>query len=152
MSLFSLKNNRQLISGNELLQTAPPQRIARAEPVQTEGSPKAEKRETIKHNLPSGHEVQIDLDGHEIAVEDTEGNIAVRIRLDSQTPVVELDGAQIRLRSTDKVNVECKEFAVNAEENVHLNAGGHLTIESTEELHINCEMDVRIRAKVIWLN
>jgi phage gp45-like len=92
------------------------------------------------------------LGGNEIEVEDSNGNLAVRIHLNENGPVVELDGAKLQLKSTKAVNVECQEFNVNAENNVYMNAGGHLTLESTEELHINCEVDIRLRAKVIWLN
>ena len=139
-----------MIAGNQILQTVQPSvQLTPQEPVV---KPQEQHAEPIVHDLPTGHQVKIEMDGSEIEVEDPNGSIAVRIKLQEGTPVVELDGARIQLKSTKAVNVDCEEFNVNAEKNVHLNAGGHITIESTEELHLNCEVDIRLRAKVIWLN
>ena len=139
-----------MIAGNQILQTVqPPTQLTPQEPVV---KPQQEDLEPIVHNLSTGHQVKIEMDGSEIEVEDPNGSVAVRIKLQDGSPVVELDGARLQLRSTKAVNVDCEEFNVNAEKNVHMNAGGHITIESTEELHLNCEVDIRLRARVIWLN
>ena len=152
MSSHSLKRNRQLLSGSDLLHQSPQQTIFDTEPAVAVAAESTQTQETIRHQLRTGHQVQIDMDGQEIEVEDPQGNVAVKIRLEAQGPVVELDGARLQLRSTKEVNVACEDFSVNADKNVYLNAGGHITLESTEELHINCEVDLRLRAKVIWLN
>ena len=150
MSVHSLKKNRSMLSGNQILQTAPqPLSMEKMEPVDPNPSV---HNETVRHQLPSGHQVVIDLDGNEIEVEDPGGAVAVRILMNAEGPVVELEGAKLQLKSTKAVNVDCEEFNVNADKNVYMNAGGHLTLESSEELHINCEVDIRLRAKVIWLN
>ena len=151
MSIYTLKKNRSMLAGNQILQslqpTIQPTPTNPVEPVTTEQS-----NEPVYHNLPTGHQITIDIDGSEIEVEDPNGNVAVRIKLEQGAPIVELDGARLQLRSTRSVDVNCEDFNVNAENNVYMNAGGHLTIESTEELHLNCEVDIRLRAKVIWLN
>ena len=150
MSIYTLKKNRSMLAGNQILQSPQPNnQLSPTEPVEKRPE---HSNEPVYHDLPTGHQVTIDIDGSEIEVEDPNGNVAVRIKLEEGSPVVELDGARLQLRSTKAIDVNCEDFNVNAENNVYMNAGGHLTIESTEELHLNCEVDIRLRAKVIWLN
>ena len=149
MSVNSLKKNRKTISGSDLLGSIEKKSAFSENPV---GVPEQPSRKPMTQLLSSGHQVMIDFDGQEIEVEDPKGNVAVKIILEDSGPVVELQGARLSLKSPQAVSIDCEDFAVNAEKDLYMNAGGQLTIESTEELHLNCEMDIRIRANVIWLN
>jgi hypothetical protein len=152
MSSSPLTKNRISLAGDQLLQT-PKKGTAAEHPVLSPSKEKEnEPRAPVTHELATGHQVEIDLDGQEIRVDDPKGDVLVRIYLEASGPTVELQGAKLQLRSTESVDVNCADFKVNAEQDIHLNAGAQLTVESTQELHLNCETDVRIRGKVIWLN
>ena len=146
-----LGKKRITLAGDQLLQSANRGIQPETHPVLTPGRDD-ETLPPVVHDLPTGHQVEIDLDGHEIRVDDPKGDVLVRIFLDESGPTVELQGARLQLRSTESVDVSCSDFKVNAERDIHMNAGAQLTVESTQELHLNCETDVRIRGKVIWLN
>ena len=138
----SLRKNRFSVSGSSLLQTPPQQ------------SPPSPTAKTIPSSipLPSGHSLQIDIDGNTIAIESPKGEPAVQIHLKEDGPVVEVAGARLALKSPKDINVACENFSVDTEKDLYMNANGGIIIESTQELQLNCEVDVHIRANVIWLN
>ena len=116
-------------------------------PVQeTEIPPPAE------HILPSGHGLSINFAESIIDVTTPDGKPTVRIELKPEGPVVEVAGARLSLKSPKDIDVSCENFSVNTEKDLYMNANGGLIIESTQELQLNCEVDIHIRAKVIWLN
>jgi hypothetical protein len=108
--------------------------------------------DTIVRNLSSGHRVEISLDEQIIDVFNIEEKLQVSIRLTDKEPIVQLEGAKIQMKSTTDIDMTCENLHVNTNEDLYLNSKGAVTIDSQEELHINCEMDIRIQGKIIWLN
>ena len=108
--------------------------------------------ENLIQQLPSGHRVECRIGEETIHVFDPNEKLQVSITLTKNGPLVQLEGAKIQMKSASDIDVHCDNLRVHTNEDLHLNAGGELTIESTEELHINCEMDIRMMGKVIWLN
>ena len=149
MNFSTLSHKRVSLSGDRILESPS---IQGDHETLLESPKTVEPIKPIVHNFTSGHQVEMDIDGQEIRIQDRKGQLAVRIELKPEGPVVELEGAKLSLRSPKSVDVHCEDFRVNAQRDIHLNANGQLTIESTNELHLNCEVDVRIRGKVIWLN
>jgi hypothetical protein len=145
MSKKTLRNNRFSLSGNALLQNldqfnqqVPSQETSTAPPTE--------------HILPSGHNLCINFADSIIDVTTPDGTPTVHIELKPEGPVVEVAGARLSLKSPKDIDVSCENFSVNTEKDLYMNANGGLIIESTQELQLNCEVDIHIRAKVIWLN
>ena len=140
----SLRKNRFSVSGSSLLHTPP------ANPSQEPSLPKIDIPQSIP--LPSGHALQIDLEGNNIEIQSPKGETTVQIHLKEEGPVVEVAGARLALKSPKDISVACENFSVETEKDLYMNSNGGIIIESTQELQLNCEVDVHIRANVIWLN
>ena len=144
MTTKSLRNNRFSVSGSTLLHNLQPeQHIPTVE---------SSTQEPQQHTLSSGHKLTIDFAQSIIDVQTPQGAPAVHISLKEEGPVVEVAGARLSLKSPKDIDVSCENFSVQTERDLYMNANGGVIIESTQELELNCEVDVHIRAKVIWLN
>ena len=145
MTTKSLRNNRFSVSGSTLLHNLQSeQHVPTADP--------APQKESQEHTLSSGHKLTIDFEKSIIDVQTPKGAPAVHISLKEEGPVVEVAGARLSLKSPKDIDVSCENFSVQTEKDLYMNAHGGIIIESTQELELNCEVDVHIRAKVIWLN
>ena len=145
MSAKGLTNNRFSLSGSALLHGI--ESTAQIQAPVTDMRPSA-----AQHTLPSGHHLSINFDESIIEVTTPTGDPAVHITLTENGPVVEVAGAKLSLKSPQDINIACENFSVETEKDLYMNSNGGLIIESTQELQLNCEVDVHIRAKVIWLN
>jgi len=141
-----LHSNRFSLSGRSLLQ--------QKETEQHLSAPETEKEHTPpqQHQFSTGHILSLDIAENTLEIHTPEGAPAVHISLKEDGPVVEVAGARLSLKSPKDIDVQCQNFSVNTEEDIYMNSNGGLIIESTQELQLNCEVDVHIRAKVIWLN
>jgi len=146
MSNKILQNNRFSLSGSSLLQN-----IEKEEHIQV---PREEQSPTLPttHQFPTGHTLSISIADNTLEICDQNGAPTVNISLQKEGPIVEVAGAKLSLKSPKDIDVQCQNFSVNTEEDIYMNSNGGLIIESTQELQLNCEVDVHIRAKVIWLN
>ena len=149
MSIKGLKKNRFSLSGSQLLENYKDPTFLESE---TTPQPPQEKPIPARHTLRSGHEVEILLEEEQLNVYSPSGKLSVKIALEEQGPTVEVEGAKLKLQSPQDIDVTCENFSVHANKDLYMNANGGLIIESTQELQLNCEVDVHIRAKVIWLN
>ena len=145
MSTNSLKKNRFILSGSQLLQN-------QEEPTAEYPSKAKTLPPPSTHDLPCGHKLNIDFEHSQIAITAPDGTPSVQIHLHKEGPSVEVAGARLTLSSPKDINVACENFSVDAKQDVYMNAQKNLIIESTQDLQINCEVDVHIRANVIWLN
>ena len=146
MSNKILQNNRFSLSGSSLLQN-----IEKEEHIQV---PREEQSLALPttHQFPTGHTLSISIADNTLEICDQNGAPTVNISLQKEGPIVEVAGAKLSLKSPKDIDVQCQNFSVNTEEDIYMNSNGGLIIESTQELQLNCEVDVHIRAKVIWLN
>ncbi|MEC7986990.1 MAG: hypothetical protein VX278_17610 [Myxococcota bacterium] len=149
MSIKGLKKNRFSLSGNQLLQNIKDPTFLESEEAP---QPPVADAKPARHTMRSGHEVEILLDEDQLMVYSPEGKLSVKIALEEQGPSVEVEGAKLKLKSPQDIDMTCENFSVHANKDLYMNANGGLIIESTQELQLNCEVDVHIRAKVIWLN
>ena len=150
-------SGEQLLSniGSAALSTAPNFSQSDQLPQETEEKSvesTSSKSEILRKSLKSGHELAVDLDGEEVLITNKHGDTELTILMTENGPVVECKGTRLKLSSPQSIDLLCEDFRVQAEGDIHLNANRQLTIESTEELHLNCEVDIRLRGKVIWLN
>ncbi len=80
------------------------------------------------------------------------GQVELRIVLTEQGPVLQMEAVRLKLKATEAVEVETKQFSVKAEESVALVSQGELTIASAGETKVEAEGDVRVVGKTIHLN
>ncbi len=104
-----------------------------------------------KTKLASGHTVVVTGD-ERIEVRDADGEVKVTIRLDGDTPTVQLTGAKLELHSPDTVAVKSRVFEVHASERVDVQSGGTLELASRKEMTLFADEDLQARAPSIWLN
>ena len=141
-----LKSNRTSISGDQVLQTTTNQQdnVRLLEEEQINGE--------LTHHFPTGHRIQIDLDGQAIEVIDITGELQVHIDITADGPKIKLNGGELAMQSPENISMDCNSFRLVTNEDTEIFAKGHVKIDSREEMKITCEDDVYIRAKVIWLN
>lgn len=146
MKESSLSQNRKTLSGDRLL--SPTRSAYEGSPV---GVPTPEDN-THSLTLASGHCVNINHLESEIHVESPNGEISVRIVLSEGVPVIELHSANLNLQTIEDIEVNCRKYTINSNENIEMHADGQLKLDSREEMKLSSEDDVRVNGKVIWLN
>ena len=141
-----LKPNRTSISGESILQSSSqqPSNARLLEEDQIEG--------ILSHHFPTGHKIDVNLDGQAIEIHDINGELQVQIDITSEGPQIRLSGGQLDLQSPENISMTCNSFRIATDEDTEIFAKGHVKIDSRDEMRITCEDDIYIRAKVIWLN
>ncbi|MDA1010743.1 MAG: hypothetical protein O2888_04640 [Chloroflexi bacterium] len=109
--------------------------------------------DAVGEALPSGHvvTVQVGEQGEQVVVTGPDGQVRVRIEL-SETPVVTLSAASLKLEALDTVAVSCRRFEVRATEEATIASRGTLDLESGEEMHLTADADLKAISPMIWLN
>ena len=107
---------------------------------------------SIEQTLSSGHRLIIEHGHSEVTIESPNGDSNVRIILTENCPVIELQSATLRLHSIDDIDVSCKRYTLNAEEQIQLHSDGEMTMDSRKEMRLTSKDDIRVDGKVIWLN
>ena len=72
-----------------------------------------------------------------------EGTIELRVRLTPQGPVLEMDAVRLKLKASENVDVECRNFRVRAQRGVDLDG---------KDVRVTGDGDVRVTGKMIYLN
>ncbi len=141
-----LKPNRTNVSGEDVLRSVSTNHTNAAllEEDQISGE--------LTHHFPTGHKIQIDLDGQMIDVRDINGELQVQINITKDGPQIQLNGGQLDLQSPENISMDCNSFRLTTKEDTEIFAKGQVKIDSRDEMRITCEDDVYIRARVIWLN
>ena len=80
------------------------------------------------------------------------GQIELRIILTEQGPVLQMEAVRLKLKATESVEVEAKQFSVKTQESLAQASDGELTISSAGETKVEAEGDVRVVGKIIHLN
>ncbi|MGD8370886.1 MAG: hypothetical protein PVF76_07705 [Syntrophobacterales bacterium] len=122
--------------------------IINLEPL-TAGQP--EKR---RLQLDSGRQVLILSDENEERLEivEPDGEVAIKVRLTAEGPVVTIRGAHLELKSTETLALEAKRVKIKAEEAAVVRSEGSLEIDSSKKMDIHSENDIRVVGKMIYLN
>lgn len=104
--------------------------------------------------LSSGREVVIDHSEKEelIRIIEKEGQISLTVRMTEAGPVITIEGAQLALKSVDKITLEAKKIEMVAEEETTIASKGALNIESEKKMDIKSKDDIRVEGKLIHLN
>ena len=106
-----------------------------------------------KLQLDSGRYILIRSKEKEELLEIVEGGeVVVTVRLTNEGPVVTVQGAHLELKSTETIALEAKEVKIKAEEEASIESRGRLKIDSSKQMDIHSEDDIRVVGKIIHLN
>lgn len=108
--------------------------------------------DNTQHIFPTGHTLQVNIDGQSIAIEDIHGQLQVEIDITEKGPQIRLNGGQLDLRSPEHIGLDCQSFKIHTAGDTSIVAKGRVNIDSTEQMRFTCADDVYVRGKVIWLN
>ena len=147
MSTQRLSANRSHIDGDDLLlfpSATPDARLLESEQVV--------EKDNAEHIFPTGHRLQVNIDGQSIAIEDIHGQLQVEIDITEKGPQIRLNGGQLDLQSPEHIGLDCQSFRIHTAGDTSIVAKGSVNIDSTEEMRFTCADDVYVRGKVIWLN
>lgn len=147
MSTQRLSANRSHIDGDNLLLF--PNANPDAGLLETE---QVAETDDAEHIFPTGHRLQVNIDGQSIAIEDIHGQLQVEIDITEQGPKIRLNGGQLDLTSPEKIGLDCQSFRIHTAGDTSIVAKGSVNIDSTEQMRFTCADDVYVRGKVIWLN
>ena len=147
MSTQRLSANRSHLAGDNLLQF--PSATPDAQLLKTEQLRAGEETE---HIFPTGHRLQVNIDGQSIAIEDIHGLLQVEINITEKGPQIRLNGGQLDLQSPEHIGLDCQSFRIQTAGDTNIVAKGSVNIDSTEQMRFTCTDDVYVRGKVIWLN
>ncbi len=113
-----------------------------------------ETGETRELYLRDGRTLTVSATGNEELVEirAASGQVEVRIRMTEQGPVLQLEAVRLKLKATEAVEVETRQFTVKAEQSIALVTEGQLTLASTGDTKVTAEGDVQVVGKRIDLN
>ena len=104
--------------------------------------------------LDSGRQVVIHSNEHEelLEVVETEGEVLLKVRLTDAGPVISVKGAHLELKSAETLTLESKKIKIKAEEGVGIESRGGLAIDSSKEIGIRSDDEIRVVGKMIHLN
>ena len=147
MSTQRLSANRSSIAGDQLLQFP-----AQPTPAELLEEVQLQELESSEHVFPTGHKLQVNIDGQSIAIEDINGQLQVEIDITSEGPQIRLNGGQLDLHSPENIALDCQSFRVQTSGNTEIIAKGKISMDSTEPMRLTCADEVFVRGRVIWLN
>jgi hypothetical protein len=104
--------------------------------------------------LDSGRQVLVQSDGKGELLEVLErgGEVVMTVRLTDEGPIVSVQGARLELKSTESIALEAKKIRIKAQEEATIESEGTLKIESSKNMDVNSEDDIRVVGKMIHLN
>jgi hypothetical protein len=114
-----------------------------------------EEKSTKKSlQLDSGRQVLVHTDEKEEILEIVErgGEVVMALRLTDEGPIVSVQGARLELKSTKTITLEGKKVKIKAQEEASIESEGKLKIESSKNMDLTSENDIRVIGKMIHLN
>ena len=66
--------------------------------------------------------------------------------------MLQMEAVRLKLKATESVEVEAKQFSVKTQDSLALASDGELTLSSAGETKVEAEGDVRVVGKIIHLN
>jgi len=117
---------------------------------------RSEKEKSTKKSLQldSGRQVLVHTDEKEEVLEIVErgGEMVMTVRLTDEGPIVRVQAAQLELKSTETIALEAKKIRIKAQEETSIESEGTLKIESSKNIDVKSEDDIRVVGKMIHLN
>jgi len=104
--------------------------------------------------LDSGRQVLVHSNEKEEILEIVErgGEMVMAVRLTDEGPIVSVQAAQLELKSTETITLDAKKIRIKAQEEASIESEGTLKIESSKNMDVTSEDDIRVVGKMIHLN
>jgi hypothetical protein len=125
----------------------------KAEVINLERS-EAEQSTKKSLQLDSGRQILVHSNEKEEILEIVErgGEMVITVRLTDKGPIVRVQAAQLELKSTETIELEAKKIRIKAQEEASIESEGTLKIESSKNMDVKSEDDIRVVGKMIHLN
>ena len=125
----------------------------KAEVINLERS-EAEQSAKKSLQLDSGRQILLHSDEKEEIIEIVErgGEMVMMVRLTDKGPIVSVQAAQLELKSTETISLDAKKVRIKAKEEASIESEGKLKIESSKNMDVTSEDDIRVVGKMIHLN
>jgi hypothetical protein len=125
----------------------------KAEVINLERS-EAEQSTKKSLQLDSGRQILVHSNEKEEILEIVErgGEMVITVRLTDKGPIVRVQAAQLELKSTETIELEAKKIRIKAQEEASIESEGTLKIESSKNMNVKSEDDIRVVGKMIHLN
>ena len=109
--------------------------------------------ETQELELSGGKKLTLASTGDDELVEirDASGMLQLRIRMTPEGPVLEMETVRLSLRASEGVDIETKEFNVNAER-MDLRSEGEMTLSGNADVRVDANGEIRVTGEMIYLN
>jgi len=109
---------------------------------------------TQQMQLDSGRQVVIhsNENGELLEIVETEGEVILKVRLTDAGPVISVQGTHLELKSTETLTLESKKVKIIAEQQAEVESKGSLKINSSKEISIHSDDEIRVVGKMIHLN
>ena len=80
------------------------------------------------------------------------GLLELRVRMTEEGAILQMESVRISLKAAESVDIECKDFKVNAEQSVEMQSKGDFQIRGEADVRVDANGDVRVQGKMIYLN
>ena len=112
----------------------------------TKGDHELELRHGRKLSVARGGERDM------VEIRGPSGALEIRIELTENGPVLRMESLRISLKAAETVDVECKEFRVNAEKDVEMKSQGGIKISGEADVKVTAGGEVHVKGTMIYLN
>jgi hypothetical protein len=80
------------------------------------------------------------------------GMLELRLRMTAEGPVLEMESVRLKLRAAESVDIETKDFSVNAERSMEMSSEGEITLSGKADVRVDAAGDVHVTGAMIYLN
>lgn len=87
-----------------------------------------------------------------LEIRESDGQMIIKMRLTDKGPEMIVKGARLELKSSESIALKTKKLEIDAEESAAINSRGTLDMNSSQEIKINSDNDLRLTGKLIHIN
>ena len=80
------------------------------------------------------------------------GVVELRIKLTPDGPILQMESVRLSLKSSENVDVACRNFEVRASESIDIHADGGMQLSGQADVRVNANGDVIVTGEKIFLN
>ncbi|QTA81193.1 Uncharacterized protein dnl_35240 [Desulfonema limicola] len=112
------------------------------------------KKDIQEITLRSGRMISAKSDNNQDILEIREpgGQMIVKMRLTDTGPVMVIEGTRLELKSAESIALQSKKIEIDALEEAVIKSRGKLEINSSKEMKVKSDDDLRLTGKIIHIN
>lgn len=114
----------------------------------------ADPAQSRELQLRQGRTLTIGAEGDDglVEIRGPSGTLELRIRMTDKGPVLEMETLRLSLRAAESIDIETKDFNVNAERSVALSSEGEMTLSGKADVRVDADGEVHVTGDIIYLN